>query len=388
MRTNWILCLIALFSMGSAAWSQDTNEVSTDAADNTAARHATIVFREAQPTRIGRGKVSREAEPILTQRPSSGKKKSGDSFGRSGVRYPGDLSYQGGAVVDSAVSHAIYLLPNGKCPIPPMLGQSRRISWKIFRTASSVSFGRPIVGLSARANAIRWAIEQRSNTCLRRFHLLDIDVLSYVHAVASATGGSGYGHIFHVFLPPGQDECFDSTFTVCYSPDNSNTFFFCAYHGSVDFTDIGHVLYSVEPYQNVPGCQVRPGTPNGQLVDSTNDVLSHELFETITDPDGDAWWNSTGLGLEGQEIGDECIFLVFTSTNVYSDPFIFKIGDDVYATQPEYSTRCTVARFIDRDCWGWRGPCPSWESEGMGPHKLKSSLALAAASRVPSNINI
>ena len=200
--------------------------------------------------------------------------------------------------------------------------------------------------------------------------LTDIDVLSYVHAVASATGGSGYGHIFHVFLPPGQDECFDSTFTVCYSPDNSNTFFFCAYHGSVDFTDIGHVLYSVEPYQNVPGCQVRPGTPNGQLVDSTNDVLSHELFETITDPDGDAWWNSTGLGLEGQEIGDECIFLVFTSTNVYSDPFIFKIGDDVYATQPEYSNALTVARFIDRDCWGWRGPCPSWESEGMGPHKL------------------
>jgi hypothetical protein len=30
----------------------------------------------------------------------------------------------------------------------------------------------------------------------------------------------------------------------------------------------------------VLGCQVRPGTPNGQWVDSTNDALSHELFET------------------------------------------------------------------------------------------------------------
>ena len=47
---------------GSAAWSQDTNEVSIDAADKTAARQATNVFREAQPTKTGRGKVSREAE--------------------------------------------------------------------------------------------------------------------------------------------------------------------------------------------------------------------------------------------------------------------------------------------------------------------------------------
>ena len=43
----------------------------------------------------------------------------------------------------------------------------------------------------------------------------------------------------------------------------------------MDFTDIGHVLYSVEAYQNVPGSNVRAGTPNGELVDSTNNDLSH-----------------------------------------------------------------------------------------------------------------
>jgi hypothetical protein len=68
-----------------------------------------------------------------------------------------------------------------------------------------------------------------------------------------------------------------------------------------------------------------------------DDVLSHELFETITDPDGEAWWNSTGGALFGEEIGDECVFLIFTSSNVYSDPFVYKIDDTLYATQPEYS---------------------------------------------------
>jgi hypothetical protein len=71
--------------------------------------------------------------------------------------------------------------------------------------------------------------------------------------------------------------------------NSQQTFAFCAYHSSVQFKDIGHVLYGVEPFQDVPGCSVRPGTPNGQLVDSTNNSLSHELFETISDPDGTAW---------------------------------------------------------------------------------------------------
>ncbi len=64
--------------------------------------------------------------------------------------------------------------------------------------------------------------------------------------------------MYHVFLPPGTDECFDNTYSVCYSPDHLTTWFFCAYHGFVDFPDIGHVIYSVEPYQNNSGCDEPP----------------------------------------------------------------------------------------------------------------------------------
>ncbi|HEX8765008.1 MAG TPA: hypothetical protein VF740_07590 [Candidatus Acidoferrum sp.] len=104
--------------------------------------------------------------------------------------------------------------------------------------------------------------------------LTDADMRAIVHSAALHSGQTGYGHIFHVFLLPGQDECFTSAATACYSPDVPASFAFCAYHGSVTFKDLGHVLYSVEPFQNVPGCQVRTGTPNGQLIDSTNNTLS------------------------------------------------------------------------------------------------------------------
>jgi hypothetical protein len=106
--------------------------------------------------------------------------------------------------------------------------------------------------------------------------------------------------------------------------------------GSADFSDIGHILYSVEPYQNVFGCNDPPGTPNGQLIDSTNDVLSHELSETISDPDGDAWWNATPsvTGLQGEEIGDECVFI---TPPAFGDPSVFTIGHHLYAVQLEYS---------------------------------------------------
>lgn len=123
----------------------------------------------------------------------------------------------------------------------------------------------------------------------------------------------------------------------CYSPDVPSTFYFCAYHGSVVFSDIGETLYSVEPAQDNFGCIVPPGGPQGQLADSTNNVLSHETIETITDPDGNGWWNTADNGLYGQEIADECSFLVFTPTSVYFNPSVFRMNGVKYAVQPEYS---------------------------------------------------
>jgi hypothetical protein len=97
------------------------------------------------------------------------------------------------------------------------------------------------------------------------------------------------------------------------------------------------------------------------LIDSTNDVLWHELIETITDPDGRSWWDSTSGGMFGEEIGDECVFVTFVGGIPYSDPAIISVDGRRYALQPEYDNRaqaCTARNNSRKLLPGGRHPRP------------------------------
>ena len=262
------------------------------------------------------------------------------AFGSGGVRHIGTLTYQGGPVMASAVEHALYLIPsNGACPnVATCWGNPTQFLADLGRSefihvtdqyVGTTANGRYTVGISGK---LSYSIPAQP--------LVDTDIQAIVHAMVVADGGlNGYGHEYHVFLPPGQDECFDNTYSVCYSPDNPPTFSFCAYHSSVDFTDVGHVIYSVEPYGDVSGCTAL--LPNGSFVTSQNSILSHETIESITDPDGDAWWNASGnLDLYGYEIGDECQWITFSSAGaagfLLDDVFL---GGRPYLIQSEYNNQ-------------------------------------------------
>jgi hypothetical protein len=245
--------------------------------------------------------------------------------------YPDDLVYFGGPVVTDMLSHDVYLNAKGcgwvgKCWGNPErflhdLGLSNFIHITDQYTRAYGHYG---VGPNVYANMAMYTNTIDQNAL---FHL--------IHDAARTLGtSSGYGHEFHVFLPPGTDTCFDQS-SVCYSPDNPSSFYFCAYHGSVKFSDIGHVLFSVEPYQNVPGCQAAPPNPNGQLADSTNSVLSHELIETITDPDISAWISDRSLLSSGAEIGDLCE-PTGNSDGQFLDP-VLTLNGHKYELQLEYS---------------------------------------------------
>jgi hypothetical protein len=301
-----------------------------------------VVHRKARNVNPSLGHSS-SSEPLSTaQKTAASRENSNDDSDNrppgSVVRYPDDLYGFGGRTIQNAQSHAIFLLPNGHCPIAQCWGNPEGFLADLGKS-DFIHVADQYVGASANG---RYTVGQGYIVPFapQAKPFVDADMEALVHAAAKLSGQAGYGHIYHIFLPQGTDECFDSTYTMCYAPPATNTnFVFCAYHSSVTFADVGHLLYTVEPYQNVTGCNVRPGTPNGQLADSTNDVLNHETFETITDPDGDAWWNFLGSAAFGDEIGDECVFLKWNSaqTAVWSDPSLFIANGHLYATQPMYN---------------------------------------------------
>ena len=253
--------------------------------------------------------------------------------------YPADLTHQGGPVIASAEHHALFLHANGACAtVAECWGDPESFLRDLGRSQFI-----HVTDQYVRANG-----EDRYNVGFNAHIALSMSgnmlsrgtILAILHSAGSATNATGYNHIYHLFLPPGVSTCLQAG--VCYSPDNADTFAFCAYHGAVTFKDIGHIVYTVEPYQAVPGCHVALPSPNGQIADSTNSVLSHETFEAITDPDLNAWWNRSSLALQGSEIGDQC-------QPLYDKGFLvptFKIGKNIYKVQLEYSNsahRC-VAR--------------------------------------------
>jgi hypothetical protein len=158
--------------------------------------------------------------------------------------------------------------------------------------------------------------------------LLDSDAQALAFAAASNDNNFGFGFVYHVFVPQGTDVCFDNSFSVCYSPDNNSTFFFCGYHGSFDQNG-HHILYSVQPYGPVDGCFVPPMSNT----DAQVNILGHETFEAITDPDPNFEWNSIGgFG----EIGDIC------EAGIFAVP----LGKTTYNIQLMYSNKGKQCRAV------------------------------------------
>jgi hypothetical protein len=245
--------------------------------------------------------------------------------------FPGDLVYANGPVVKTAQFHDIYV----NCSTVSTCWGNPAGFLTDLGKSSFIHITDQYVGTTANNRYILGA-GSFVTVAASGHTLFTSDILAIVHSVALNLKNSGYGHIFHVYLPPGTDTCFDNS-NRCYSPDVDDNFAFCSYHSSINFADIGHVLFTVEPYQNVEGCRVAAPYPNGPVTDSTNSALSHETFDTITDPDPfEGWVNHTSLALETKEIADECEPLLQDLTDSFLDP-IFPINGKNYKVQLEYS---------------------------------------------------
>ena len=130
--------------------------------------------------------------------------------------------------------------------------------------------------------------------------------------------GVNYSTVYEVFLPkyvPG-------TSTLVYSSDGTSTscggpnLAYCAYHSSW-YNGSGYVKYSIEPYPSCSGCQWSGWT----VVENMEHFVTHETREAVTDPNGNAWYDSSG-----NEADDKCAW-----TGLFLE--------NGYGYQPEWSNK-------------------------------------------------
>lgn len=248
---------------------------------------------------------------------------------RTTVNSPYDLTDLGGPFVVTATHRPIYV--NCTTTVATCWGTGSLTPATFLKDLNTSSLIQLLDQYNNEDDAGRFGnIQELQTTVSFTNHTASLnDVFAILFAASKFTTASGYNNIYHVFLPQGTDMCM--TATNCYSPDNPSTFGFCAFHGSVDFGPHWHVLFTVEPFQFVGGCVLPTQT---RVIDGTASTLSHETFETITDPDLDAWFNL----LTGNEIGDLCFG--------FRNPL--QVGSHVYSVQEEYSNTihdCTSSAF-------------------------------------------
>jgi hypothetical protein len=80
--------------------------------------------------------------------------------------------------------------------------------------------------------------------------------------------------------------------------------FYCGWHtnGSINGNDIKYSFIG-NPDRCSSACEAQTNSPNGDSgADGIANIMSHELEESITDPDLNAWWQTS----TGEENGDLC----------------------------------------------------------------------------------
>lgn len=234
--------------------------------------------------------------------------------------------------------------PNGHAPVPPYQGTPPLYYFggpivptehvvSIYWAASTIYTGGPAAGTSGNAAAdgslVGYFLSNLGGSNYYNTNTTYYDTVGGGHTVANALSYTGYWAA-NVNAPSGSQNVSDASiqseiisgFTSGKLTYDASTVYavfssgsvnlgggfgsqYCAYHG--DFSWNGHVvLYAVMPYNVAAGfaCTAGP-SPNGDAAaDAEVNTLAHELEEANTDPQLNAWYDSSGY-----EDADECAWI-------------------------------------------------------------------------------
>ena len=134
----------------------------------------------------------------------------------------------------------------------------------------------------------------------------------------------GLARQYFLFTPPGVGSCFDGSGSGCVYQSH------CAYHSYA--SAVGVLLYAVQPYVRGVGACDMGESPTGTSADAVLNVVSHEHVEIITDPLGNAWYDS-----EGEENGDKCAWRFGSLAGSPGALYNQVVGGSPYLLQLEWS---------------------------------------------------
>jgi len=128
---------------------------------------------------------------------------------------------------------------------------------------------------------------------------------------------------YFVITPPGVGDCTDGSSSVC--ADES----YCGIHST---TGLGphQIVYAVLPWLQNSTCDISEegvSPLHSAAIDTILGVFSHELSESMTDPDLNAW---RGPGGSGDEIGDKCAYQYAVGRPLFSFTGLPGIGGRHY----------------------------------------------------------
>jgi len=232
-----------------------------------------------------------------------------------------NLVYHNGPVMHADTSYAIYWQPPGSTVSPNYESVLNRffldvsaasgsttnvfaVDTQYFDTSGPITYSTAFGGSYADTTPIpdHCSAEYAGTGVTVNGCVIDSDIQASVARALAAnpSWATGRGTEFFVFTPRNVGSCYDSSSGSCAYT------YYCAYHSNF-FTGGGsEILYANQPYPDTSGVGA-PGAcdtgqhPNGDWADAAINLVSHEQNETITDPEGSAWYDSSG-----NEIGDKC----------------------------------------------------------------------------------
>ena len=242
----------------------------------------------------------------------------------------GNLDYNGGIVLHSSASYLVFWDPSGKISSTsrsllqqyladtatdsssPSAADTYMVDRQFTDGAGWSDYKQTFGSSHVIVDTTQFPARDTTNcadltdpNCLTDQQLQD-ELQAQISAHGLPTGTGSNAPIYFIVTPSDTNIC---------APDGTNptpcaSNSFCAYHSST--TGNPTVLYSSIPMftavNDPKGCQADGNSavqePNGDIADVAIKYLSHEQNETITDPTGTGWWDTSS----GNEDGDNCNF--------------------------------------------------------------------------------